>query len=150
MDGSELTWHTYGLESAEGQQNTATYTGFMDMFESFTVQGNQGTSLVEGAISITFSSFTGPLVDCPCEFEGDITYWTSTSMFGNVLTGSEASIIVLEAEQLGDGTYRLSGTAEGELLLYESVTNPEPSGDPVTATLSFTVDRVVLEELNLD
>ncbi len=44
----------------KGHQNTATYTGFMDMFESFTVQGNQGTSLVEGAISIANPEPSGP------------------------------------------------------------------------------------------
>src|SRR5690606_25043945 len=103
LDGAELQWRTLAIDTEEGTQNTANYDVFMERFYSFTLQGHQGTSLIEGTLSISFTSLGGPLTDCPCDITGEIMYWTTTSMFNDVYMAEDAVITVLEFEELSDG-----------------------------------------------
>lgn len=143
LDGTEFEWHSYLLDTPEGEQSTASYNTMMDRLYNFTIEGKQGDNWVEGGVAIVFASFGGPFADCPCEFEGEVTYWTTTSIFADIMIDSEAAITITEAELLSDGSYRLAGTAEAQLLYYESLMRPEPSGEPVPVALEFTVDRMM-------
>ena len=149
VDGSALQWNTLEIDVEGEKQNTATYNVMMDMFYNFSLQGHQDGRLIEGAVSIDFSSFSGPLVACPCEFTGDIMYWTTTAMFDDVYLANEAVITVLEAEELPNGGLRLVGTAEGQLDFHANLmSQEEPAGDPVAITLEFSIDKVTLVELD--
>lgn len=147
---TELTWNTYELPVPDGTQSTATYTVFMETIHSYTLQGHADGNLVEGALSIAFNTFGGPLADCPCQLSGEINYWTTSSMFNKLYVAGDAVIAVLEAELLPDGAYRLAGTAEADLIYYENLFSPEASGDPVPIQLEFSIDRVTPEEFDLD
>lgn len=149
LDGAELEWRTLELEGEDGLQNTANYDVMMDMIYNYTLQGHMEGAYTEGALAIAFSSFSGPLVDCPCEFTGEILHWTTSSMFRNVYADYEAVITVVAAELLEGGALRLVGTATGQLEFYESAMNPEPSGDAVSVSLEFEIERATLEEAPL-
>lgn len=150
LGGTELAWQTYELAVPDGTQSTANYTVFMEVIHSYSLQGHADGNLVEGAVSIAFDTFGGPLTDCPCQLSGEINYWTTSSMFNKLYVAEDATIAVLEAELLPDGAYRLAGTAEADLIYYENLFSPEASGDPVPIQLEFSIDRVTLEEFDLD
>lgn len=148
FDGSELQWQTLEMDMGDDTQSTATFSVVMDMFHNYSLQGHQDRSLIEGTVAINFSSFTGPLSDCPCELQGEITYWPTTSMFDDVYMAQDAVITVLEAEELADGVLRLVGTAQGQLDFHASIMSQEATGEPVAIMLEFAVDRVHPVELD--
>ncbi len=147
VDGIQMEWRTVETDTAEGPQGTANYIVMMDTMYEYTLQGHQGDNLVEGAIAIVFSSFTGPVANCPCQLTGEINYWSTSSTFNDLYLTTDAVITVQEAEEIAEGVWRLVGTAEGQLDYYESLMRPEPSGEPITVTVEFSVDRVLGGEL---
>ncbi|MFA5551311.1 MAG: hypothetical protein WDA03_06800 [Trueperaceae bacterium] len=146
LGGEETSWRTVELDSGEAQLHTSTLTVLMDILYTYTLQGHQDDQLVEGAVAISFVSYSAPLADCPCELTGEITYWTTTSAFRDLYTTAEATITVLEAEEVDVGVWRVVGTAEGQLDYFESLTTGEPTGEPMDVSLEFSVDRVVLQD----
>ena len=146
LGGEETTWRTVELDNGEAQINTATLTLFMDILHTYTLQGHQDDQMVEGAVAISFVSYSAPLADCPCELTGEITYWTTTSAFRDLYTTDVATITVLEAEEVDVGVWRVGGTADGQLEYYESLTTGEPTGETMAVSLEFSIDRVVLQD----
>jgi len=142
VDGVQMEWRTVETDTEEGPQGSAHYVVMLGTMYDYTLQGHQGDSLVEGAIAIVFSSFTGPVADCPCQLTGEINYWTTSSAFNDLYLTTDAVITVHEAEEVSEGIWRLVGTAEGQLDYYESLMRPEPSGEPVPVMLEFEIDRV--------
>lgn len=145
MGGDAFEWRTVAFEVPDGEHNTASYTVFMDTLYSYTLQGHQGAGYVEGAVAITFSSFGGPLSGCPCEVQGDVTFWTTTSMFNEIYLAEDIVITIHEAEELADGAHRLVGSVSGVLQFYEGIMLGPVEGDTVEFELVFEVDRVSQE-----
>lgn len=146
LGDEEATWRTVELDTGGAPHNSATLTVLMDTLHTYTLQGHQNDQMVRGAVAINFSSFAGPLIDCPCELEGEITYWTTTSAFRDLYTSTEAVITVLETEEVEAGVWRLVGTAAGQLDHYESLMTGEPTGQSLAVNLEFAIDRVVLQD----
>lgn len=148
LGGAELQWQTLAIDTPGEVQSTATYSILMDRFYNYSLQGHQGSSLIEGAVTIAFSSVTGAFTDCPCELEGEIMYWTTTAMFEDVYLAQDAIITILEVEELAEDVLRLVGTAEGQLNFYPNLMNQEQTDETAEIQLEFSVNQVNLLELD--
>ena len=151
LAGEQTEWHTFEIPVGDSVQNTASYLRMMgeEGPHSYTVQGHRGSSYTLHSLSITFDTIFGPLVDCPCTAEGEVMYLPTSSMFSDIYMAEDATIQIDEVVDNGDGSYAMSGTVQATLLLYPSPGAQPVEGDTTDVDLTFDIDRMSEEILDL-
>lgn len=141
LGDQEFTWHTHLHDLGdEPEENTATYSDFMGTVD-YTLQGHIDGAFIENALAISFIHFTGEPLECPCTFEGEVIYWTTSEMFNNLYSG-EGEVIVEELVKLDDSSYSMRGSFSGTLEFYESMMQGPVAGSELPVQLTFDIERV--------
>ena len=146
--GEALSWNTFGAETANDYQPTASWSLFMDSFATLSIQGHIGSMFsVENALALELSSFSGFPSDCPCTFtDASFMYWTTPDMFDGVYSTKEGQVTLTKVEPLDGDAYRVEGTFRGTLSQLDLMTDTTDPEDSFEIDGSFVIERLLRDD----
>ncbi len=157
IDGEPRTWYALSYRDDEGTvDGTAHYQIWFERMFDLEIQAHpEPRFAVEGTLSVRGSSWDGVPSDCPCVLnDPEVSYWSGSSMFDDVYMidhdAPDVDVTLDLFEPVGDDAYRAEGSFRAVLFRYAGFLDEADLDDSLTVEGTFTIERVLLLDLDLE